>query len=471
LHTINGTNFSLSPATLSLLSVAGIVIQRATATFKRLQPVVASFWNIREEYRKQRETAIFDFEQREKAQMILIEKAKAEIAAIDLQIQQTTAIQARLSYRLNNALSTEALYTFIERRTSSEDYSKNLGIVSVIRKDFEILSDLLSQHRVSAVEEDKKKAFREKFDNPLERIVLYIDDLDRCQEDRVVEVLEAVHLLMAFPLFVVVVDVDPIWIKNSLTKKFKAQFLIPGASEHTRAEMDTFTDPANYLEKIFQIAFHLKTAGQKSIKNMIDQLGGPYDQPLGDNEDASNDSRSQDRMAERDRFAEREQSFADPFGEFDSVKPESLRLSRQEARMLQLFSALIGNNPRAIKRYINIYRIIRAHEDLYVEDTDGSGELLTIMFLLAFSLGNEKNTYLLFMDALTSFQKASPFPESYTLNAFITRTEFNHGFPNLLAILQQKIDDEENNSTLELITLGAIYKHAWFVNRFNFKLR
>ena len=41
----------------------------------------------------------------------------------------------------------------------------------------------------------------------MQRIVLYVDDLDRCPSDRVVELLEAVHLLLAFALFVVVVGV------------------------------------------------------------------------------------------------------------------------------------------------------------------------------------------------------------------------------------------------------------------------
>ena len=38
--------------------------------------------------------------------------------------------------------------------------------------------------------------------------LLYIDDLDRCSEDKVVKVLEAVHLLLAFKLFVVIVAVE-----------------------------------------------------------------------------------------------------------------------------------------------------------------------------------------------------------------------------------------------------------------------
>jgi hypothetical protein len=46
----------------------------------------------------------------------------------------------------------------------------------------------------------------------IDRIVLYIDDLDRCSTETVSQVLDAVHLLLALPLFAVVVGVDPRWL-------------------------------------------------------------------------------------------------------------------------------------------------------------------------------------------------------------------------------------------------------------------
>ncbi len=52
------------------------------------------------------------------------------------------------------------------------------------------------------------------------RIVLYIDDLDRCPPDKVVDVLQAVHLLLCFPLFVVVVAVDARWVSRALHERF-----------------------------------------------------------------------------------------------------------------------------------------------------------------------------------------------------------------------------------------------------------
>lgn len=54
----------------------------------------------------------------------------------------------------------------------------------------------------------------------IERIVLYIDDLDRCPAAKVVDVLQAVHLLLAYPLFVVVVGVDSRWLLQSLSAHY-----------------------------------------------------------------------------------------------------------------------------------------------------------------------------------------------------------------------------------------------------------
>ena len=60
------------------------------------------------------------------------------------------------------------------------------------------------------------------------RIILYIDDLDRCPPEKVVDVLRAIHLLLAFRLFVVVVAVDARWMKRSLKDRFSLMLGAPG---------------------------------------------------------------------------------------------------------------------------------------------------------------------------------------------------------------------------------------------------
>ncbi len=77
---------------------------------------------------------------------------------------------------------------------------------------------------------------------------------------RCVEVLEAVHLLLAFELFVVVVAVDARWLSVALTDELRA--LKPDRDEGRCAT------PQDYLEKIFQLPFWvqpLTTDGRRTL--------------------------------------------------------------------------------------------------------------------------------------------------------------------------------------------------------------
>lgn len=391
-------DFTLTNSQWITITLVGSAFVRGIDTFLKLKKQIAPFWKIKEDYEAKKTNALFEFEQEEKAIRLEIDNFKLEITQIDNQIQLNKEIKATLEFKLKNALSTEALYTFIEKRANSDDYKKHLGIVSLIRKDFEILSGLLTGHQTELVSNQESKEFKELFGNkkPLERIILYIDDLDRCPEDRVVEVLEAVNLLMAFPLFVVVVGVDPRWVKTALTKKYKNQF-------NEIKENEDSLSPSNYLEKIFQVPFHLKDATDNSIKHMIKTLAqvkptiirmadiefenenGPlldhpeveHNIPLDDGappiEDILNNS-----SKERTTLANKE-----------SI--EALEITEKECELLQDMSEIIGNNPRAIKRFVNTYRIIKTHEDFgFANENHKEDELVVIMFLLAITIGKFK---------------------------------------------------------------------------------
>ena len=100
------------------------------------------------------------------------------------------------------------LYTFLAERAASGDYAGQLGLVSIIRKDLERLVRRLEAQdlpELSALPGNVGSQVLPRID----RIVLYIDDLDRCQPQQVVEVLQAIHLLLALNLFVVVVGSTP----------------------------------------------------------------------------------------------------------------------------------------------------------------------------------------------------------------------------------------------------------------------
>ncbi|MCK8520030.1 P-loop NTPase fold protein [Aquimarina sp. D1M17] len=409
-NTVQWTNFEFPNNIWYVLTIAGTFYTRGIKTYKQLQPLVASFWKIKEDYELQKEDALFQNQQREKALTLEIEQLKVEIIDINHQIHQTTEQKAEIEFRLNNTLSTEALHAFIEKRSSSKEYEKHLGLISIIRKDFEILSNLFTDHHEelkNLTNNEDTQSFRDKFSRPLERIILYIDDLDRCPEERVVEVLEAVNLLMAYPLFVVVVGVDPRWIKNALIKKHQMQFV--ASKQTTDMEM---IDPASYLEKIFQVPFNLKSAEDESVKYMLKTLAQtkseleeiPIEESTLSSDDITsnantkgNSSSGKNTPKTDPKSIDEEQNKEEEPKEVEIIETketiESLRLSELEIELLQEMSDVIGTSPRAIKRFVNIYRIVKAHEDFTYKDENNRSEIMAVLLLLAIPIGKFKKLY------------------------------------------------------------------------------
>src|SRR6185369_2506429 len=110
-----------------------------------------------------------------------IQKMNNEIAAAE---QRTAEAEAEIQ-RINAG---GLVYDFLTERRASNAYLAHVGLISTIRPDFERLGTLLADLKAQGT-------------RPIDRIVLYIDDLDRCEPEKVVEVLQAVHLLLAFDIF------------------------------------------------------------------------------------------------------------------------------------------------------------------------------------------------------------------------------------------------------------------------------
>ncbi|HEV2638280.1 MAG TPA: P-loop NTPase fold protein [Actinocrinis sp.] len=123
----------------------------------------------------------------------------------------------------------------------------------------------------------------------IDRIVVYIDDLDRCPPARVVEMLEAIHLLLAVDLFVVVVAIDPRWLLRAITANYRDVLSVDPALASQDGQQgqadpdgdDTWAStPAQYLEKIFQVVFTLPTLDTDGYHSMLRNLVGTRaDQP------------------------------------------------------------------------------------------------------------------------------------------------------------------------------------------------
>ncbi|MFT5725916.1 MAG: nucleoside phosphorylase [Desulforhopalus sp.] len=325
-----------------------------------------------------------------------IRKAEQEISRAQSEIQ-----------RINSG---GLVYDFLERKKADSRYIDRMGLISVIRKDFEELKKVLKEWNQN-----------EEGVTPIERVVLYIDDLDRCPTNRVVEVLQAVHLLLAFDLFNVVVAVDARWLERSLNEAYNPSETIKNSG--LVADRSYRFSAHNYLEKIFQIPFSLPLMGKTGYRSLVESLVNPPDINFGliPPPSSVNDvSLSGQKMAQKEsdndisdiKKDEQVLSTSSQNAQTDTVKIEPVEIERykeQEANIDRLKTMELHSHekifiaslyefiptPRLANRFINIYRLLRVRANLLNDDMTiflnrETGEYRAVLLLLAINVGHPK---------------------------------------------------------------------------------
>jgi hypothetical protein len=321
--------------------------------------------------------------------------ATASRQRIDEQIEASRA-------ELDRTTSTHRLNAFIAERAESTDYRKYLGITALVRRDFEKLSKLIARSNAAA-EDPAKEKLALGSEHTINRIVLYIDDLDRCEESVVVDVLKAVHLLLALPLFVVVVAVDPRWLARCLKKRYPELL-----SENADGESADLPLPAatalDYLEKIFQIPVSLHPIGPDDRVRVVSALlepkavgtngaGVALEAPVASGlRDASTSgsgpavsalsgalSGSENGAAVTATRAEPPATGAPAAGASShapdaviraahpralevppvELDPRGLEVSAEERAFVRELDVLLSATPRVLKRFVNTYRLVK----------------------------------------------------------------------------------------------------------------
>lgn len=106
---------------------------------------------------------------------------------------------------------------------------------------------LASQHLSQLLEEAIDQALGKNKDNPGRKLVIFIDDLDRCMPDTALKLLEGIKVYLNLKNCVVVFGMDQRQIENSLRKALNLQVGSNDGDHHAR----------EYLEKICQDIYHL----------------------------------------------------------------------------------------------------------------------------------------------------------------------------------------------------------------------
>jgi hypothetical protein len=309
----------------------------------------------------------------------------AEIAALSQRVEVAEAERSQATQRvqaikeeIEHSKSSRIFEDFIEERAKSTDYRRHLGVLANVRRDFERMAYLLARGENAVAE----------------RIVLYIDDLDRCPSNRVVKVLEAIHLLLAFPLFVVVVGVDARWIARSLKLEYDA-LLADDGEDHSLGIEAT---PRDYLAKIFQVPFWIRAMSSTGCQNLIDGLTRSESILESTPEPAATVGETQPKSAPAAQApsaptittAAQQEHHEVLLG--DDLNPFALRVLQPEVELMKRLTALLGRSPRAVKRFVNCYRLIKIGLDpadigAFLTDPKSNLHYKPTMFLLAMVTG------------------------------------------------------------------------------------
>ncbi|MBK1986573.1 hypothetical protein A0J48_003275 [Sphaerospermopsis aphanizomenoides BCCUSP55] len=201
------------------------------------------------------------------------ELATQELTAKQQEIEKLQLQVERQKQRVGLTAQYTSLLDFVNNRLEDNSYQKLLGIMHQIQDDLQDLSEHLT-YQTGRTNPDKIKDLKPLFPRGPARIVLYIDDLDRCPPDRVVQVLEAVQLLLNTELFIVILAIDDRYIGRALEHIYRGVLKRGG----TPSGVD-------YLEKIIQIPYRMRPISKDVTASYLKSLVDIEEEAKKDNQE------------------------------------------------------------------------------------------------------------------------------------------------------------------------------------------
>jgi peptidoglycan hydrolase-like protein with peptidoglycan-binding domain len=225
-----------------------------------------------------------------------------------------------------------------------------LGVVTEIRLKFERLSRLIGESIAARSQPGASPSDA----LPIDRVIVYVDDLDRCHHDVVVSVLETVKLLLSLPHFAVVVGVDSRWLFRSLELHFRE---VLRADDGASPDAAWAATPQNYLEKIFQHSVVLKPIEPAGFERLIDSLIPLEEPPPPADAPAQDPGREGSAPIVVRSGGSRIVVPPAPAPDVD-LTPDDLRITRRELEFMKGLAPMF-DTPRSVKRLANVYRLLR----------------------------------------------------------------------------------------------------------------
>ncbi|MBE9472627.1 MAG: hypothetical protein IMY75_11030 [Chloroflexi bacterium] len=230
------------------------------------------------------------------------------------------------------AQATQPVSARIANFAKLPSYSKELGFQHAVIEDLKFLQTALRKHCSGA------------------RVVVFIDDLDRCSEERIMEILQAIILVLAPAEFFVFLGIDTGMIYRAINEHYTTDGKPPERSFSRQ-----------YLRKILQLSFHLPSIEKAEREKLLNALFSkesvnglmtdPAEQGKSSGPPPETESRllslrvdlSLLREADAPLLAHEEMVLDTPY----------------ELAAFRDYQDCLDDNPREIKRAVNIHRLMK----------------------------------------------------------------------------------------------------------------
>ena len=224
---------------------------------------------------------------------------------------------------LGELLTGDKAEQFLKDTLNVEDEEKKYEVVREFRKDFE---DLINKSKQG-------------------KIVVLIDDLDRCLPRHIIENLEAIKLFLNVPKTAFIIAADSYIVTNAIKSEYRD---IIDAASGERPQLGN-----SYMEKFIQLPYKIPTLSPKEVETYVTLL---FCQSLLD--------KTPFKKVREDFATFTKENKFDCYGWSNIQKLLNREIPTglgETIGFVTRFSSIIGNslkwNPRLIKRFLNAYEM------------------------------------------------------------------------------------------------------------------
>lgn len=176
------------------------------------------------------------------------------------------------------------------------------------------------------------------------RLIVIIDDLDRCTPERIIENLEAVKLFLNVPKTAFIIGADPRIVRHAIEHKYK---------NNSQIEEDNSRIIDDYLEKLIQLPYSLPKLSEPEVETYISMLICKRELDKTNFKMVRSEFqkfRKTDRysafgLTNFEKILNKEQ--------FEKVKSNVITIPS----LVPLITQSLYGNPRQIKRFLNTYTL------------------------------------------------------------------------------------------------------------------